>query len=129
MHHELTPSVQSGLAVFYVLAAAMNAGYAYYHVKHRNRPQASLWLLAAGAFLVHAFLYLAPIGRHLVIPTTIADWVDWGTNAVTYFVLSTVGFILVLLFRKQLTSPAVAWGLIDLTLLAFGWAMTNSYFR
>jgi hypothetical protein len=129
MHNELTPSVQSGLAVFYVLAAALNAGYAYYNLKKRNRPQTLLWLVVAGIFLVHAFLYLAPIGKHLVIAQTLADYVNYGTNAVTYFVLSTVGFALLLVFRKQLTSPAVAWGLMDLTLLTFGWAMTNSDFR
>src|SRR5438445_13109602 len=97
MHHELSSSVTSGLAVFYVLAAAANAGYAYYHVRHRNRPQALLWLIAAGLFLIHAFLYLTPIGANLVISETLADWVNWGTNAVTYFVLSTVAFILVLI--------------------------------
>ncbi len=129
MHHELSASVQSGLAVFYVLAAAANAAYAYYHLKHRNRPQVSLWLLAAAVFLIHAFLYLSPTGRNLVIPEGIADWVNWGTNAVTYFVASTVAFIVVLLFRKQLTTPAVAWGLMDLVMLVFGWAMTNPDFR
>ena len=129
MHHELEPNVTSGLAVFYVLAAVLNAAYAYYHVKNRNRPQASIWLIAAGFFLLHAFLYLAPLGRNLVIPEALADWVDWGTNAVTYFVASTVGFIIVLTFRKQFTTPAVAWGLMDLVLLAFGWAMTNRDFR
>jgi hypothetical protein len=129
MHHQLPSSVQSGLAVFYVLAAATNAAYAYYHVRHRNRPQALLWLIAAGLFLIHAFLYLAPIGASLVISETLADWVNWGTNAVTYFVLSSVGFILLLIFRKTLTSPPVAWGVMDLILLAFGWAMTNPDFR
>jgi hypothetical protein len=129
MHHELDSNVASGLAVFYVLCAALNAGYAYYHVKHRNRPQAMLWLIAAGFFLLHTFLYLSPAGRQLVISEGLADWVNWATNAVTYFVISTVAFALVLLFRKTVTAPVVAWGLMDLTLLAFGWAMTNSDFR
>ena len=52
MHHEMTTTVSSGLAVFYVLAAALNAGCAYYYVKQRNRPQALLWLLAAGVLSV-----------------------------------------------------------------------------
>jgi hypothetical protein len=129
MHHELSSSVTSGLAVFYVLAAAANAGYAYYHVRHRNRPQALLWLIAAGLFLVHAFLYLSPAGSRLTISESLTDWVNWGTNAVTYFVLSTVAFALLLIFRKSLTAPPVAWGVMDLTLLAFGWAMTNPDFH
>src|SRR5437870_8336198 len=111
---ELTPSVQKGLAVYYALVAVLNAGFAYYHVRHRNRPQALLWLVVAGIFLVHTFLYLSPAGSHLVISETLADWINWGTNAVTYFVLSTVVFAVVLLFRKPLTAPPVAWGLLDL---------------
>jgi hypothetical protein len=130
MHdHDLPSAVQSGLAVYYVLAAALNAGFAYYHVRHRDRPQALIWLLAAGVFLVHTFLYLSPAGGHLVINESLANWVDWATNAVTYFVLSTVAFVAVIIFRKELTSPAVAWGLMDVVLLAFGWAMTNPDFR
>jgi hypothetical protein len=130
MHdHDLPSAVQSGLAVYYVLAAALNAGFAYYHVRHRDRPQALIWLLAAGVFLVHTFLYLSPAGGHLVINESLANWVDWATNAVTYFVLSTVAFVAVIIFRKELTSPAVAWGQMDVVLLAFGWAMTNPDFR
>ncbi|HEY1376879.1 MAG TPA: hypothetical protein VGF55_08790 [Gemmataceae bacterium] len=129
MNHELSSSVRSGLAVYYVLAAALNAGFAYYHLKRRNSAQALLWLLAAGVFLVHTFLYLSPAGARAVIPEGLADWVDWATNAVTYFILSTLGFIALIIFRKELTAPPVAWGLMNVTLLAFGWAMTNPDFR
>jgi hypothetical protein len=130
MHgEELSPSVQKGLAVYYVLVAVLNAGFAYYHVKHRNRPQALLWLIAAGVFVVHAFAYLSPGGAHLVISETITYWVDWATNAVSYFVLSSLAFIALLVFRRTLTAPPVAWGLMNLTLLAFGWALTNPDFR
>lgn len=129
MHHELSSTVQSGLAVFYVLAALLNAGYAYYHVMHRNRPQALLWLVVAGVFLVHTFIYLSPAGAHAVIPDTITFWVDWATNAVSYFVVSTLGFAALLIFRRQLTAPIVAWFFMNLCLLAFGWALTNADFR
>lgn len=129
MHHELPSSVQAGLAVFYVLAAALNAGYAYYHVQRRNRPEALIWLIAAGFFLLHAFVYLSPAGARAVIPESVTYWVDWSTNAVTYFVLSTVAFVAVIVWRKQFTAPPVAWGLMNLSLLAFGWAMTNTDFR
>jgi hypothetical protein len=129
MHTGLTPSVEKGLAVFYVLAAVLNAGYAYYHVKHRNRPQALLWLVVAGVFLAHAFAYLSPAGAELVIPESVTHAVNVATNAVSYFVLSTVAFILVLVFRKQLTAPPVAWALLNVALLAFGWSLTNPDFR
>jgi hypothetical protein len=129
MHYDLSPEVCKGLAVFYVLAAVANAGFAYFQLKRRNRAATLLWLVVAGVFLFHALLYLSPYGSRSVIPESLAGWVDWATNAVTYFVLSTVGFIVLLVFRKPLTAPPVAWGLMNLTLLAFGWAMTNSDFR
>jgi Cytochrome b(C-terminal)/b6/petD len=126
---ELTPSVQKGLAVYYALVAVLNAGFAYYHVKHRNRPQALLWLIVAGVFLAHTFVYLSPGGAHLTVNEGITYWVNWATNAVSYFVVSSLAFIAVLVFRRTLTAPPVAWGLMNLTLLAFGWAMTNDDFR
>src|SRR5581483_11684975 len=129
MHDELSTPVQKGLAVFYVLVAALNAGYAFYHVKHRNRGQALLWLVVAGVFLIHAFAYMSPAGAHLTINEGITYWVDWATNAVTYFVLSTLAFIALLAFRRTLTAPPVAWGLMNIILLAFGWALTNPDFR
>ncbi len=125
----LTPSVQKGLAVYYVLVAVLNAAFAYYHVKHRNRPQALVWLIVAGLFLIHAFAYLSPAGGRLVIDESITEWVDWATNAVSYFVLSTVGFIALIVFRRFFTDPTVAWALLNVVLLAFGWAMTNTDFR
>jgi hypothetical protein len=129
MHHELPSSVQSGLAVYYVLAAALNAGYAYYHIQRRNRPEALLWLVVAGLFLLHAFVYLTPAGAHAIIPESVTYWVDWATNAVTYFVISTVAFVAVVWWRRTLTSPPVAWLVMNLSLLGFGWAMTNADFR
>ena len=41
MHHDLLAPVQRGLAVYFVLIAAFNAGVGYYFVKQRNRAQAA----------------------------------------------------------------------------------------
>jgi len=129
MHHELTTSVQRGLAVYYVLIAALNAGVAYYFVKDRNRGQALTWILFAGLFLLHGLAYLSPAGHVLVIPESATFLVDAATNAVSYFVLSTLLFIAVLAFRRFFTSPPVALVLLNITLLFAGWAMTNEDFR
>src|SRR5436190_20994126 len=107
--HTLEAPVLKGLATYYVLVAILNAGYAFFHVKQRNRPQALLWLLVAGLFLVHAFVYLSPAGGHAIISERLTHFIDSVTNAVSYFVLSTTAFILLLVFRKQLTAPPVAW--------------------
>src|SRR5438105_2200523 len=125
----LDPLVQWGLAVYYALCAVFNVGFAYYWVQRRHREQSLLWFLAAGLFGAHALLYLTPLGAKMVIAESVTHFVDTVTNAVSYFVLSTVAFIAVLAFRKTVTAPAVAFGLLDLTLLAFGWAMTNEDFR
>jgi hypothetical protein len=129
MHHELSTSVQRGLAVYYVLIAAFNAGVAYYFVKDRNRGQALTWILVAGLFLLHGLAYLSPAGHGLVIPESATFLVDAATNAVSYFVLSTVLFIAVLAFRRFFTSPPVALALLNVILLFAGWAMTNEDFR
>lgn len=129
MHDVLSPNVQRGLAVYYVLIAAFNAGVAYYFVKTRNRGQALAWILVAGLFILHALAYLSPAGRGLVIPESATVLVDAATNAVSYFVLSTLLFIAVLAFRRFFTSPPVALSLLNLTLLFAGWAMTNEDFR
>ena len=56
-------------------------------------------------------------------------FVDAATNAVSYFVLSTLLFIAVLVFRRFLTAPPMALAILNLTLLFGGWAMTNEDFR
>ena len=129
MQHDLTAPVQRGLAVYYVLIAAFNAGVAYYFVKARNRGQALTWILVAGLFLLHALAYLSPAGHGLVIPESATFLVDAATNAVSYFVLSTLLFIAVLAFRGFFTSPLVALALLNVILLFAGWAMTNTDFR
>ena len=50
-------------------------------------------------------------------------------NPVTYFVLAVVGFAAVLYFRKFFTEPVVAWGVLQVTLLFSGWAMTDTNFQ
>ena len=48
---------------------------------------------------------------------------------VTYFVVSVLAFVLFLYFRRVLTQPAVMWLILNITLLASGWAMTDPNFR
>ncbi len=129
MHTELTRGVQNGLGVFYILCALLNFGVAWYYVKHRDRPLALLWTAVGGAFVAHAVLYFLPIGSHLIIPERVTHAIDAVTNAVTYFVGSCIAFALLFAFRKTLTAPTVAFAFTNLTLLAFGWSLTNSDFR
>jgi hypothetical protein len=123
----LQASTQTGLAVFYLLVAAMNLGYAWYHYARRNRTEAMAWGLVTAVFLVHSFAYFGHQGWTL--SQGIKNAVDSATGPVTYFVGSTIAFIVVLVYRKFFTEPVVAWSILNLSLLASGWAITDSNFR
>src|SRR5262249_48704873 len=48
---------------------------------------------------------------------------------VSFFVFSTVAFVVILLFRRFFTEPNVAWAIMNATFLFTGWALTNPDFR
>jgi hypothetical protein len=178
MHENLTPSVQYGLGIYYLLVVLLNLGFAMYLHRVARRPgQALVWSLVAVVFLVHGAAYLikgkalANAKRDLVevqdqlkklqlkdssegaikeaeasvakaeeavkhqqesawvISHGIRDVVDQLMGAVTYFVGSVAAFILFIVFRKFLTEPVVAWAILNIGLLASGWAVTDPNFR
>jgi hypothetical protein len=57
------------------------------------------------------------------------DVVDSVMGPVTYFVGSVVLFIAFLWFRDFITRPDVSWAILNIGLLASGWAMTDANFR
>ena len=179
MHENMTPSIQTGLVVYYLLVFLLNIGFAaYFLYRERNRSQAILWTVVAAVFLIHAAAYFVT-GRSLaaalhraaqaddtvtalqadpdasdntiadasadaetahhevqkqrhaawVMPQGARDFVDWLMGPVSYFVLSVLGFVLFLKFRDFLTRPVVAWAILDIGLLASGWAITDPNFR
>ncbi|HEV3204049.1 MAG TPA: hypothetical protein VGY77_06690 [Gemmataceae bacterium] len=126
--HTLTPSIQTGLGVYYLILVALNVGYAAYQFfVPKNRSQAILWSGVAALFLVHAGAYLTSNGWSM--PHSARDFVDWLMGPVTYFFLSVALFVLFLWFRRFLTEPLVAWSILNLVLLGSGWAMTDPNFR
>lgn len=129
MHSDLTPSVQHGLAVHYAICALLNLGFAWYFVQSRNRTQSLIWVIVAAAFAALALGYATPAGKHWILPESITHLVDAATNAVSYFVLSTVAFVALLVWRKFLTNPITAWAILNISLLAFGLSLTNEDFR
>ena len=119
--------MQIGLGVFYLLCFFMNLGFASYQNSQRNRSQGRLWMLVACVFLFHSLAYFLQAGW--VMPTGIKNSVDAIMNPVSYFVLATAGLAAVLYFRKALTDPPVAWGILQASLLFSGWAMTDNNFK
>jgi hypothetical protein len=132
---ELTSAIRTGLGVYYLLVVLLNLGFiAYQYFGRRNQTQTILWSLVAGVFLIHGLAYL--FGQNWVLPQNIRDGTTRLMGAmggqlgpILYSTLSVIGFIVFLSFRKTLTQPLVAWGLLNVALLAAGWSITDQNFR
>ncbi len=124
----MSPSFQTGLGCFFVLCMLMNLGFAWYYFRAgNNKPAALLWTLVAGLYLVFAAGFLGRQGW--VMPRGLREAVDAVMGPVTYTMLSVVAFCVFLYFRRTLTNPHAAWGILNGTLLLSGWAVTDPYFR
>jgi hypothetical protein len=130
MSPPLDASVQNGLAVYYILVALLNVGFAIYYLRYsepRKPGAAALWVVVAALFLVHGAAYGARLGWTL--PHGVREGIDRLTGPVMYSTLSVVGFAALLYWRRFFTNPQVAWAGLNLTLLAFGWSFTDPNFR
>jgi hypothetical protein len=130
MPETLDRGLQTGLGWYYLLCAAMNVCFAlYYHVccQPRNKTAALVWYAVAGLFGLHAVAYF--LGAGWTVPLGLREFVDELTGPVTYTVLSVIGFILLLAFRRFFVQPQVAWAVLGASLLVAGWSFTDSNFR
>ncbi len=118
--------MQTGLGVYYLLVAFLNVGFAASFLR-KNALQTIIWALVAGLFFVHAAANLLHFGW--VLDASIKDAVDAVMNPVSYFVMAVSILGLGLYFRRILTLPPVAWAVLQASLLAGGWAMTDPNFR
>src|SRR5262249_48289504 len=116
-----------GLGVFYFLVALMNFGFAAYLNKQRDRKQVTIWSIVGLVFLLHSAVYLLHAGWSM--PESLKTLVNNVMNPTRYFVLSVLLLTGLLVFRKTLTEPVVAWGILQGTLLFSGWAMTDRNFK
>jgi len=131
MHNHLSGSLQNGLAVFYLICALLNAGFAWYYVRHKAPIKVLVWGSVMLLFLFLAAAYASQAGW--MLPFTIREKVDsvlsGNQGAVVYVTASFVAFAVLLVFRKFFTNPQVAWAMLNLSLLLGGWAMTDPNFR
>jgi hypothetical protein len=134
----LTPAIQNGLAGFYLIAFLLNAGFtAYQHWVRHDRRQTIIWGAVSGLFLLHAVLYaVLPAGSAPTLPHGFRDFTTWllglyggQMGPILYVSLSVVAFCLLLYYRKVITRPVVAWGILSASLLFGGWAMTDPNFK
>src|SRR5438309_2312628 len=129
MHDPMPAGFQIGLAVFYLLVAAMNFGFAHYYQGNTRLKQ--IWVGVGFLFVLHALVYFitaaAAPSKGPMIPEAIVNTTNgilnhiWGP--ILYFVGSTVAFAAILYWRKTLLAPVVAISAMDGFLLLFGWAM------
>ncbi len=124
----LDTGLQNGLAVFYLLVALMNLGFAaYYFYGPKKKGLAAVWAAVAGVFLIHSIGYVAHLGWTL--SHSVRESVDKLMGPVIYSTLSVIFFVLLYVFRRFFTNPQVAWALLNFSLLFGGWAMTDPNFR
>jgi len=135
MHEHMSRGFQLGLSGYYLICAACNFGFAQ-HYSARPRAKAA-WSVCGFLFSFLSFAYLATgavAPEHgLMIPHAIVDVtntiLDYYWGPILYFVASCVGFVALLVWRKQLTDPLVAIAALNVSLFVSGWAMTNADFR
>jgi hypothetical protein len=127
MPHSVDTSLQNSLAVYYLLVAVMNLGFAAYYFRAKDVRSAVVWTAVAALFLLHTAAYAAKAGW--AISPRITEGADWIMGPVIYTTLSVVGFVVLLVWRRFFTQPQVAWAILNLSLLFGGWAMTDPNFR
>ena len=121
-------SVSSGLGLYFIVMALMNVYFTYRQLAVTRRT------VLGGVWLVFT-LYLLGTGVEFargngpVLSQGFRDLMDFLMGPVTYFVLSIVGFVVVLVFRRFFVNPTVAWILLNLSLLLIGFSMTDADFR
>ncbi len=120
-------SLQTGLAYFYLLCVLLNLGFAFYYFKvEKNLAAAGFWTVVSLAYGALAAGYFAHLGWAL--PVNIKNGIDYLMGPVIYSLGSVVAFCIVLYWRKFFTNPHVAWGMLNLSILAFGFSVTDKNF-
>ncbi len=119
----------SFLGAYYIVLALANGVAAYYYWQTGRGRLALLWLAVSIAFVV-----LAPLGASgnpdlmPSMPVGVQQFVNESTGPVVYSVGTTAGLVVLYLFRGVFVQPAVAWSVLNLSLLALGLSMTNEDF-
>lgn len=127
MEHTLDKGLQNGLAVYYLLVALLNFGFAaYWCYSAKKMLVGAIWAAVGGIFLIHSIAYFGH--AQWVLPIGLRETIDNLTGPVIYTTLSIVGFVLLLYFRRFFVQPHVAWAILQLSFLFAGWALTDPHF-
>lgn len=126
-HAEYIENVSGFLGGYYMGLASMNATYALYLWKVKNRGlSAVIW--TAVAVVLTGISALAWGGSPLELPQAVKDAVNWLTGPVIYSVGTIVVLAVMFVFRKFFVHPTVAWVLLNVSLVAMGLSMSDANF-
>ncbi len=123
----LSPEIQNGIAVYFLVVALLNAGFAAWFLRAGRVAAAAGWGAVTALALVIAGAYFAH--RNWVLPPSAREAIDFLMGPVVYTSLSILLFALLLIFRKVFVIPHVAWAVLMLSLFGAGWALTDPNFR
>ncbi|MBV8609664.1 MAG: hypothetical protein JO034_19690 [Singulisphaera sp.] len=86
-----------------------------------------VWAVVAVMFQAMGLSYA--LGGQFALPLFIRDFIDFVSGPTTFFVGATLGFIVMLVWRRFVANGLVAWAIVNLLLLFFGLSMTDYDFR
>ena len=124
----MTPAFQSGIGILFLLGMLLNLGFAAYYFRAERKPGFGLlWVVVALLYLLQAVGFLGHLGWAL--SPTLTRAVDALMGPVIYTTLSIVAFCVFIYWRRFFTNPHVAWGILNLSIIFAGWAVTDPNFR
>jgi hypothetical protein len=86
-----------------------------------------IWGITAVIFQAMGISYL--FGGAIIMPQFVRDGIDFVSGPTTFFIGATLGFIVIMYWRRFFANGLVAWTIVNLFLLFFGLSMTDFDFR
>jgi hypothetical protein len=124
--HEFIQRIAPAVGWFFALAALLNVGAAAYAGRARRWGRTVLWLAAAAGFA--ALAGLACAGRPLELPEAFKTGLDAALGPVTFSAAALAALVVFYLGRRLFVVPAVAWTLLDLSLVWMGLSLADRSF-
>ena len=152
-HPNLTPETLQGLGWLYLVLCALNVGWTIHCLKREGHfrvrllgllgdgieiPRAAGWAVYTSVLAIIAFMHLSWSSVEYIDKFWLAlsddgfvkPSVDFlVANPITYFILSIVAVVGVLLARRWLVKPTVGWVLLNAAVLFMALSMTDYDFR
>lgn len=143
-HPDLTSSVIHGLGWLYLLLSILNLGWTFRSYKRDGHfesllgiahfPKAGIWAILTGLLFIVASVHLMsgadPESFTLRMPEFVKQFIDTIiANPISYFCLSMVVFVAMIVWRTWWVQPTVAWALFNFSVIFLGVSMTDYDFR